>query len=337
MGFRLFKTTYKDRRGETREAAKWYVEFRDHLDTVRRLPAFTSKSASEEFGRNLVKLVAYHKATGGQVDPSLTRWLTGLPQSVREKLVAIGLLDAQRVAVSKCLTDHLDDFAAVLTAKGNVARYVTTSKGRITRVLTGCGFQFIADISPAKVLTFLNGLKAGTEGEPGISDQTHNYYLTAFKGFCRWLVRERRMIENPVAHLDGIAVTGRRHDRRPLGCEEIAALLRATLDSRTPFRGLTGRDRHALYLTAMSTGLRAAELGSLTPESFNLGGDPPTVTVRAGYLSRRGVPFVVQGPEAVKLRKVYSSSRPKTRGSGRNSRTTMHVAAWAKTLIMKYS
>jgi hypothetical protein len=61
MGFRLFKATYKDRRGKTREAAKWYVEFKDHLDTVRRLPAFTSRAASEEFGRHLVKL---NRSTG---------------------------------------------------------------------------------------------------------------------------------------------------------------------------------------------------------------------------------------------------------------------------------
>jgi hypothetical protein len=49
--FRVFKTTYKDAKGRTKEAAKWYVEFRDQLETVRRLPAFTSKAASEELVR----------------------------------------------------------------------------------------------------------------------------------------------------------------------------------------------------------------------------------------------------------------------------------------------
>ncbi len=58
MSYRVFKTTYTDRKGKPREAAKWYVEFRDHLDTVSRLPAFASKAASEEMGRNLEKLVA---------------------------------------------------------------------------------------------------------------------------------------------------------------------------------------------------------------------------------------------------------------------------------------
>jgi hypothetical protein len=50
---RVFKTTYKDRKGCTKETAAWYVEIRDQLDTVRRLPAFQSKAASEEMGRNL--------------------------------------------------------------------------------------------------------------------------------------------------------------------------------------------------------------------------------------------------------------------------------------------
>src|SRR3954451_24503988 len=115
MGFRIFKTTYTDRKGERKEAAKLYVKFTDHLGTVRRLPAFTSKAASEEMGRNLVKLVEYHGATGGQVDPALSRWLATLPERTRDKLVSIGLLEAQRVAASKPLREHVDDWRQALT------------------------------------------------------------------------------------------------------------------------------------------------------------------------------------------------------------------------------
>jgi hypothetical protein len=74
--YRVFKATYT-KNGESKKTAKWYVEFRDQLNTVRRLAGFTSKSATDELGRNLAKLVEYHKATGGQVDPSLSRWLAG--------------------------------------------------------------------------------------------------------------------------------------------------------------------------------------------------------------------------------------------------------------------
>ena len=42
-----------------------------------------------------------------------------------------------------------------------------------------------------------------------------------------------------------------------------------------------------LYQLAMGTGFRANELRTLTPEAFDLDGDPPTVTVKAAYSKRR--------------------------------------------------
>jgi hypothetical protein len=42
-----------------------------------------------------------------------------------------------------------------------------------------------------------------------------------------------------------------------------------------------------LYLVSANTGLRANELASLTAASFDLEGDPATVTVEAGYSKRR--------------------------------------------------
>jgi integrase len=51
--------------------------------------------------------------------------------------------------------------------------------------------------------------------------------------------------------------------------------------------GMCGEDRALLYWLAVETGLRAGELRSLTPESFALDGDPPTVTVEAAYSKHR--------------------------------------------------
>ena len=42
-----------------------------------------------------------------------------------------------------------------------------------------------------------------------------------------------------------------------------------------------------LYHLALGTGFRAAEIASLTRESFALDTDPPTVTVKAGYSKNR--------------------------------------------------
>lgn len=48
-----------------------------------------------------------------------------------------------------------------------------------------------------------------------------------------------------------------------------------------------GPDRAMAYRVALGTGFRAKELRSLTPASFNLDGNPPTVTVQAAYSKRR--------------------------------------------------
>ena len=59
-------------------SSTWTVEFRDQFGKIRRLAAFSNKSASAEMGRNLVSLVDHHVATGGAVDPKLSTWLAGL-------------------------------------------------------------------------------------------------------------------------------------------------------------------------------------------------------------------------------------------------------------------
>ena len=50
---------------------------------------------------------------------------------------------------------------------------------------------------------------------------------------------------------------------------------------------MPGPDRAMAYRVALGTGFRAKELRSLTPASFDLDADPPTVTVTAGYSKRR--------------------------------------------------
>jgi hypothetical protein len=193
MGFRLFKTTYKDAKGRTREASKWYAEFKDHLGTVRRLPAFTSKAASEEMGRNLVELVEYHGATGGQIDPALSRWLAALPSRTRDKLVCIGLLTAQRVAAGKPLREHLDDWRQALADRNNGDKHVRTSYNRVSALLDGCRCQFPADVQASRVEAWL----AQERRADRLSITTSNYYLRDAKSFFRWLVDDGRTERNP--------------------------------------------------------------------------------------------------------------------------------------------
>jgi len=115
---------------------------------------------------------------------------------------------------------------------------------------------------------------------PGV--QTANYYLREIKAFCHWLVKDRRMTDNPLAHLSGgNAKQDRRHDRLPLTPDELRAVIAAAAASGITFRELTGQDRAVLYATAAGTGFRASELASLTPNAFDLDCTPSTVMLAA--------------------------------------------------------
>src|SRR5439155_2096918 len=154
-------------------------------------------------------------------------------------------------------------------------------------IIDGCGFRYQSDIDAGKVLAFLGDLRADTAAKRGISAQTFNFYLGAIKQFCRWMVKDRRAVESPVAHLDGLNVkTDRRHDRRALTVEELVTLLDTT-QSGPDRLGMTGPERAMLYRLAVESGLRAGELRSLTRASFDLDAEAPTVTVAAEYSKRR--------------------------------------------------
>ncbi len=121
----------------------------------------------------------------------------------------------------------------------------------------------------------------------GVGIATTNHYLAAVKSFAKWLVKDGRAAVDPLAHLSRQnARVDVRRQRRPLSGEELTRLIDSAMKGK-PFRGLVGEDRAFLYLLAAGTGFRAKELGSLTPGSFDLDGDPPTVTVEAGYSKHR--------------------------------------------------
>jgi integrase len=77
-----------------------------------------------------------------------------------------------------------------------------------------------------------------------------------------------------------------RRERRCLTPHEFGLFLKAARNG-TPKRNLTGEDRGMLYLLAASTGFRCSELSSLSPESFDLESDSPSVTVGAAYSKHR--------------------------------------------------
>jgi integrase len=102
----------------------------------------------------------------------------------------------------------------------------------------------------------------------------------------------------------------RRHDRRELLEEEIRRLLDMTRASPRSYRGLSGQDRFHIYAMACGSGFRASALASLTPESFDLDGPMPTVTLPARHSKNRKTKIQPLPADLVELLREYLPGKP---------------------------
>ena len=242
-------------RVEKRTTRKYYIRFKDASGVTKEVPGYTDRAATMELARKLERRAAQESE---------------------------GLIDPFEEHRRRSLVEHLKEFESHLRNKGCTEMHVGIVAARARKVVKGCKFKRMGDISASHVESYLAELRA-----KGLSIQTVNFYLQAVKQFCRWLVADRRRGDNPLAHLQGGNVKlDRRRDRRELNDEEIGKLISAARCG--PVRhGLNGHDRFVLYATALGTGLRAGELASLTPASLDLDSDLPTVRVVANYAKNR--------------------------------------------------
>jgi len=283
---------------------KFVLDFR-FRDGRFRVVGFTDEKATRRLADHIEMLmdVAYNN---GPLTLDLSRSVDSMPARIVRTLEKAGLLPATRTAGRKRLTEHLDDYKLCLQAKGDTLEYVATTAQRINQIFTGCKFTTWSDISASRVQRYIAGLR---EGENGISIQSHNYYLQAVKGFCRWMVQDRRASESPLTHLKGLNVrTDRRHDRRALEPDEIRRLLEVTRQEPTRWK-MTGPERAWLLQLAAESGLRSNEIRSLKVNSFDF--DKCTVTVRASYSKRKREDTLPLKPDtAAELQRLFSGKLP---------------------------
>ena len=239
------------------ERGPWRMAWRDHNGRrVERSTRTTDKAAAQRILSQQVSDSALR--VGGVVDPRQ---------------------DAYAEAGRRPLAEHLADWKANLTAKGLNAKHVQMLLSRVEFVALAVGAERLSDLSAWTVQAAIGDLR-----DSGKSLQTCTHYLKAAKQFSRWLKRDGRIREDPLAHLTGYNVaTDRRHERRALTPEEVALLLDTT-EHAPVWRGMPGPDRAMLYCVAVGTGFRANELRSLTACSFSLDSDAPEVDAAGGGL-----------------------------------------------------
>ncbi len=276
------KVKQADGRTVVRPSRNWYVKYRDADRIIRCVPGYADKEATKQLEARLVKEAALAKE---------------------------GVIDRYKDHRARPLREHLEDFRQSLLAKGNDPAYVAMLVSRATRVLENCRFTRWSDIQASRVQTYLGCLRSEAGG---ISAQTFNFYLQAFKQFCRWMVQDQRASDSPVAHLKGLNVrTDRRHDRRSLEPDEVRRLLEATQAAPERF-GMSGTQRAMLYRLAVESGLRANELRTLKVLFFDL--ERCTVTVQAGYSKRKREDVLPLRPDtAAELRTFLSGKLPNAR------------------------
>ena len=73
---------------------------------------------------------------------------------------------------------------------------VQTATSQLRCMIDANKWKLIGDISASGALDFLGELR-----DVGKSAQTYNHYLKSAKQFTRWLVRDRRALVDPLAHL----------------------------------------------------------------------------------------------------------------------------------------
>jgi integrase len=278
---RTLKVKYTDHHGRRGQTPNWYCELKDPSGVMRRFPGFTDRTATEELGRKIERLVAFRVA-GGAPDPTLAAWIAGLHSRLRSRLEELGILDARRHAATRPIRELLEAFRESLCARERTPKHVAQVVARAERLLESAGVRVWNDLGAIEIE---RALKA--ERERGLSAQTSNHLLSAVRQFARWVVLNGMAPEDPLRVLRPLNVRmDRRLVRRALEPDELQALLRAAMSG--PVRqGMTGPERALLYRLAAESGLRANELRSLTVASFELASDRPTVRLQAGASKRR--------------------------------------------------
>ena len=248
------------RRGGKRTGC-WQIQWFD--DTGKRRSKnskTTDKSAAQRIANKLEADAALRR--DGVIDPALERF-------------------AQEQ--HKPLETHAADFRAAVAARENTPKHVDMTDSRVRLIIEQCGASQVKHLTPAAVQNVLK-----TKRDDGSSLETCNSYLRAIKAFSRWLWLEKRIPDDPLSTLKAFnTASDQRHPRRKLMSDEITWLLPFVEGYTLTSHNLPGPDRAMVYRLALGTGFRALELRSLVPESFNLNGNPPTITVQAGCSKRR--------------------------------------------------
>ena len=238
-----------------KKAKVWYFRYVDSEGVKRERKGCSDRRATE--------------AMAAQVEADAGRVRSGLADPADL---------AFRGSEARPLAEHAREYRAALLAKGGGEKHANQTLTYVLKVSEMAKAARVGDLIPSRVQGAIASLR-----DAGLSLRTCNAHLVAAKGFSRWLWRDGRSRAHALVGLSGYNTNeDRRHDRRTLGIDDLRAVIESARRGKT-YRGMSGPDRALLYRLAVATGLRYSEIRSITPSSFDLAAEHPTVTVAAGY------------------------------------------------------
>ncbi|MBN9521629.1 tyrosine-type recombinase/integrase [bacterium] len=245
-----------DRASYLKPAVKWAADVR-HADGTRKRVRFSpNRDAAALVLADLLKRIENEKA---------------------------GLRDDYADHRKRPLNDLLTEYERHVLDKGATGKEAAQAARRCEIVFGAVGLSTLKDLDATPAERWLAERCGMPKADGGFGPATSNHYRKSLVAFGNWLVKARRAPENPFRHIPKVNEdVDVRHERRPLSQEEYVRVLDAARHGKV-YCKMAGPDRRMLYLVGGATGLRSGELSSLTPESFELAGDPPVVVVEAAY------------------------------------------------------
>jgi len=271
------------------EAEYYSVEYSDHTGQRKRKGTrIADKDAARQYANELEKRAHLRR--------------TGYIDARQEKLATEG---------RRTVAEALADFRAKMEAAGRDPKHVSSTIDYIEKVCGAADFGTIGAITADGVNAYAQDLGQRR------SARTVQAYLTAIKGFTRWLAQDGKLPADPLASVrKPNPKADRRRERRMLLPDEWTWLRSITLAEGVERFGIAAGERVLLYATAVQTGLRSSELRSselrsLTRRRLFLEGDRPYITCAAGSTkNKRDARQYVQPELAAELRAHVARKAP---------------------------
>ena len=259
---------------------------------------------SREALRNVAHIAAL-TAAGLTMDERAVRAVGSMSDRLRTRLAHAGVLPAVHAAAAEALESHVARYLGVLTARRRAARYVEVTGARLRTLLGGFATwrEATEDAMGARLTSLTESRKW--------SAATLNAHVTAVRSLAKWCVRVGVLPSDPTPGLERADNAGATQ-RRALTLDEARVLLdflRAQ-PGTAPARALT-------YEVAVQTGLRRAELASLTVADFDLDGEPAIVRL-PGARTKNGRDALLPIPAdlAGRLREAFTQKMPGAKALG---------------------